>query len=306
MPESTRQLRFSLPSNVPTLRSYAVLVLAVAGLLLAPPAALTAQDAPVFDPGCPLPFAKIATSHPIDGNCGIEGKEASDDANHAQNRAKNNFCAQGDPVPVTQADFVGLQAAVDKAGIPSGSPKKLPADRKVLLNLFTTSGGATIGEGTKVRFVAFVLKAHYSDVGSGEAVNCGQKGNEPNDIHIPTVQDMSDEECASITAEMSPHSRPAGWTPKALTTPGVPMRITGQLFFDGSHKPCTEGQSRNPKRAASWEIHPVYAVDVCNASTLAECPIADDSKWRPLVAEPGASAPPAPSGASGKRVQPLH
>src|ERR1700686_4659856 len=225
MPDSARRLRFCLGSPVPPPTSHPLLMLAAAGLLLALPAAVTAREAPAFDPGCPFPFAKIAVSHPIDGNCGIEGSKASDDANHAQNRAKNNFCAQGDPVAVTLADFVDLQTAVDKAGIPSGSPKKLPPDRKVLQNLYTGSGGATIGEGTKVRFVAFVLKAHYSDVGTGEAVDCGENGKEPNDIHIPTVQDMSDAECASITAEMSPHSRPAGWTPKALITPGVPMRI---------------------------------------------------------------------------------
>jgi hypothetical protein len=295
MPESARQLRRAPATEAPVLTSRGCLLMA-AGLLLALPVALGAQEGQAFEPVCPFPYADIAAEHPIDANCGIEGKSASDDANHAQNRAKNNFCAEGDPVAVTPADLVGLQAAVVAAGIPFGSTKKLPADRKALQNLFTTSGGATIGEGTKVRLVAFVLKAHYSDVGTGEAVNCGENGNEPNDIHIPTVQDMSDGECASITAEMSPHSRPPGWTPKALTTPGVPMRFTGQLFFDGSHKPCTAGKG-NPKRVSSWEIHPVYAVDVCTAATLAECPVADDSKWHPLVPAPGApGSPPAAAG----------
>ena len=70
-------------------------------LALALPAALAAQEGAPFDPGCsPLQFADIAVKHPIDDNCGIEGKSAADDANHAQNRAKNDFCAQGDPVTV--------------------------------------------------------------------------------------------------------------------------------------------------------------------------------------------------------------
>lgn len=264
-------------------------------VLLALPASLVAQEGEDFVPGCAFPFT--AVQHPIDSGdakCGIEGRSASDDANHAQNRAKNNFCATGDPVTLVQDDFVKLQKAVQDAGIPSGSTKSLPPDRKVLHDLYTTAGGAKVGEGTKVRFVAFILKAHYSDTNTGEAVNCGLPGNEPNDIHIPTVQATTGpgaEECQSVTAEMSPHGRPSGWTPKALVGLGAPVRITGQLFFDGSHKPCTPDKPRNPKRVASWEIHPVYAVDVCTASTLADCPIGDDSKWHPLGAAAAAPAP---------------
>jgi hypothetical protein len=263
--------------------------------LLALPAALAAQEGEDFVPGCNLPFAAIAVQHPIDSGdagCGIAGKAAADDANHAQNRAKNNFCAAGDPVTLTRDDFVKLQAAVDGAGIPYGSPKRLPPDRKVLHDLVTTAGGATVGEGSKVRFVTLILGAHYSDTKSGESVNCGEPGNEPNDIHVPTVQAAGAEECESITVEMSPHGRPAGWTPKALQKAGAPVRITGQLFFDASHKPCIPGKQRNPKRIASWEIHPVYAVDVCTATTLAECPVDDESKWRPLAAPPAAPAAP--------------
>jgi len=277
---------------------------------LALPAALAAQEGQAFDAGCsPLPFADIAVKHPIDDNCGIEGKSAADDANHAQNQAKNDFCAKGDPVTVTQDDFVKLQAAVKAAGIPFGSTKTLPADRAVLRDLITGSSGAKLGEGTKVRFVAFVLlaaakqgaqpkgKAHYSDTNTGESVNCGEPGNEPNDIHIPTVQDSEPgaDECASVTAEISPHSRPAGWTPKALNGAGVPLRFTGHLLFDGSHKPCADGKG-NPKRVSSWEIHPVYAVDVCTGATLADCPAGDDSKWQPLATPPAPAPPASPPG----------
>src|ERR1700674_5599371 len=124
MPDSARQQRCALPSHVSALTSCGVLLLA-AGLLLALPAALAAQEGEAFEPGGALPFAKIAAPHPVDSKCGIEGKAASDDANPAQNRPKTNLCPEGDPVAVTQPDSVGLQAAVAKAGIPSGSPKKL-------------------------------------------------------------------------------------------------------------------------------------------------------------------------------------
>ncbi|HVT61497.1 MAG TPA: hypothetical protein VHR45_24255 [Thermoanaerobaculia bacterium] len=288
MPSSTRNHRLdsgplarSLKAGVP------FLVLAVL-LLAALPPALAAQEGQAFDPGCPLPYAGIAVKHPIDSNCGVEGISTADGPNHLQNRAKNNFCASGEPVTVTQSDFVNLQAAVapDKANVACGSTRHLPANRSVLHDIYKTSGGATIGEGTQVRFVAFIDNAHYSDVGPGEAVNCKEHGNEPNDIHIPTVQSPGDNECSSVTAEMSPHSRPDAWTDKALNSLGVPVRITGQLFFDASHCPCTEGHQQPPKRISSWEIHPVYGIDVCTAKTLADCPVGDDTKWHPLTPPP--------------------
>jgi hypothetical protein len=251
---------------------------------LALPAALTAQTGTKFDPGCPFPFANIAATHPIDADCGPTGKAAaSDEKGAAQNKAKNNFCASGDPAWVTRLSFVKLQAAAVKAGVTFGSASQVPADRSLLQNIYKTSEGATIGEGSKVRLVAFIDKAHYSDVTSGESVNCGEKGVEQNDIHIPTVQAAGDDECTSVTAEMSPHSRPAGWTPDALNQVTAPVRITGQLFFDGSHRPCTAGHPQNPKRISLFEIHPVYSIDVCSGTTLADCPVGDESKWHPLV-----------------------
>jgi hypothetical protein len=53
------------------------------------------------------------------------------------------------------------------------------------------------------------------------------------------------------------------------------------LFFDGSHVPCTaEGKAgNNPardnakdfERLALWEIHPIYAIDVCKFGDKAKC-----------------------------------
>ena len=39
------------------------------------------------------------------------------------------------------------------------------------------------------------------------------------------------------------------------------VRMTGQLFFDGSHSPCINGHGGPPRRSI-WEIHPVFAIEV--------------------------------------------
>ncbi len=275
---------FGWTSVRPILATLAVAALAGAAL----PAAAAADG---LTPSCPLPFAAIAGKHPVDADCDAPGKPTSSDKTHAQNTAKNNFCATGDPAWVTRVSFRKLQAAAAQAGITFGSDSKLPEDRSALANIYKTSEGATIGEGSKVRLVAFVKDAHYSNVSNGESVNCGETGKEANDIHIVTVQDPADDECTSVTAEMSPHFRPDGWTPAALNALQAPVRFTGQLFFDGSHRPCTAGHPQNPKRIAIWEIHPVYAVDVCSGSTLADCPVGDETKWKPLVPAPAAANP---------------
>src|SRR6266850_5768374 len=84
-------------------------------------------------------------------------------------------------------------------------------------------------------------------------------------------------------AEIIPHFRPHAWTMLAtLNGPNVvtlrqnarldrPLRFTGQLMFDASHLPCSNGQpaSEAPARTSSWEVHPVYRIDVCTALTLA-------------------------------------
>jgi len=227
----------------------------------------TALTGPIFNPGCPLPFPGVPNP-PSDGRCPIQGG-SSDAAKQLESKAKNNFCASTpSPIPVTYQDLIALQTAS------AGLPKKIP-DRSILTNI-----DGKLGEGKYVSYIAFVKNAHYSDVGKGEAVNCNIGGQDTNDIHIVLLQNPSDDECKSTTAEMSPHFRPPTWTPDAINaTIGHPVRVRGQVFYDGSHSPCTATSRPNPQRASLWEIHPVYSFEVCKVADLAQCKDTDTPNW---------------------------
>jgi hypothetical protein len=215
-----------------------------------------ARGVQFFEPVCALPFTGVRNPL-IDDHCGIDGG-SSKPADQAESRAKNNFCATTQlPRVITYDELLDMQT---KSG---NIPKNLP-DRTALQNM---------GEGQYVSYVAFIKDAHYSDVGAGEAVNCNIPGHASNDIHIVLLKDLNDDECLSTTAEMSPHYRPPHWTPENLlkASAGHPVRVQGQLFFDGSHTPCSGTSRPNPKRASLWEIHPVYSVDVCTQTTITEC-----------------------------------
>ncbi|HLL75883.1 MAG TPA: hypothetical protein VK421_11550 [Pyrinomonadaceae bacterium] len=259
-----------------------------------------------FDPGCELPFKPIQKKQPIDGQCPKGGHSALIGAKpeHVlQNLAKNNFCAKGDPTPVNYDAFVALQAAVNDMGdsLNWGSGQKLPADRGVLRDLKIKDGARslTVGEGSKVVFVGFVSAYEFADTHGGEDVNCNLNGAENNDIHLTLrttpglilkrPATLPDPRCNSVSAEISPHFRPAAWDRLASATSNAvftkyPLRITGALTFDAEHKPCAGGKpaTGSPVRISVWEIHPVYAVDVCKFTTLARCKATDDSAWTPF------------------------
>jgi|SRR5712692_7029867 len=247
-----------------------------------------------FEPGCPLPFASIAVPQPIDKVCPRPGN--ADPGPHAdQNAAKNNFCAPDTVTDIKPQDLLDLQQASGKQGIPFGGDNDLPKDRKVLQAL--PVGDRKLGEGMRVRMKAFLIEAHFADLGSGESVNCNRPKEAENDIHIALGDAASDQECASFTAEISPHSRPKSWdTFGAVKVHGQinkeilaklqkrPLRFTGQLFFDASHHPCSCGlpcvndpHRSDPLRKSLWEIHPVYAIDVCKDGTA--CDVANDAHW---------------------------
>ena len=266
----------------------------------APPRA-PLQEGQAFVPGCTLPFDAIKLEHPIDHQCPLSGDEGTDGnaPHHLQNEAKNDFCATNATVPVSYNVFVALQTAVNKMkGLPWGEGDKLPPDRSKLHDLKLTVAGSslTVGEGTKVSFVGYVMEAQHDDVEKGEDVNCKISGNEFNDIHIslsaapvPAGQLSDAARCKAITAEISPHFRPATWDKfdEAANTKLFktrPVRLTGTLLFDAAHHPCTKGTPSpgNPVRISVWEIHPIYAIDVCKNTTLARCKATDDTAWTPF------------------------
>jgi hypothetical protein len=209
------------------------------------------------------------TSCPGEGN---GGREAS------QNEAKNNFCATGDPRPSTIADLVQLQQQVEANGsIPFGE-SGVATDRSALEG---------IGEGTSVVLTGYVKIARKE---GAESVNCGQDvPNQPayHDIHISIVNASGDSECSGIVAEMIPHHRPVSWTPDLVNKvrdAGLQVKLTGNLMFDSSHTPCTNGSPKpgNPSRAALWEVHPIYKFEVC---TQADCSAGEGwvslENWQP-------------------------
>jgi len=281
----------------------AVCVAAVCACLLAELPALRAQQG-AFQLACStLPFEIIKKDRAIDNLCDRAG-DATTIANQAQNRAKNEFCAAGSRIHTTFFTFRQLQAKTEAARITG-----VPANRTPLQGLHTTSDGDTIGEGSVVQLIGFLIKGKFSNVGSGESVNCDLHDREENDIHLnlvqnkppanPTDAQIRDLECQSVVMEISPHFRPEPWeilgslnktSANATAAKKIaaldlrrPMRFTGHAFYDGFHKPCvgmTPGGSS--RRTSAWEIHPIYAIEVCVNTSLSGCPRTDGSRWRPL------------------------
>jgi len=169
----------------------------------------------------------------------------------------------------------------------------LPVDREQLVNMATTANGEDVGEGTVVSLEAKVLDSHYANTkfniynktgrparGSGESVNCKNNAVDWNDIHVVLAAPGITDHCLSVTAEVSPHFRPTAWRrfhdmgknrlgedintqAKRVNFSKFQMvRITGPLFYDASHEPCSPGHSTSPARRSLWEIHPAYKLDV--------------------------------------------
>jgi len=257
--------------------------------------------------GKPLPLQlKPFTNKPqrIDFLCGNTGCFKGP-ANDQQNAMKNNFCAPIAKItPVTLKTFGDLgNASNNESAIPKGEP---PPSRAKLAKIITLGDGAKLGEGKTVTFVGFVLDARHSNVdnndpltkGNGESVQCNLLGCAYNDIHV-TLADKPNETafCNTIVAEIIPHHRPPAWD--LFDSPDYagflkthPVKISGQLFFDGSHVPCTsEGKAGfNPitkhtdfERLALWEIHPIYAIDVCKHIDKSQCSASDSNAWFPFT-----------------------
>lgn len=252
-------------------------------LFLFVPVSVTSET---FQPGCNLKgqIRILKKSRGIDSTCSKQGK--GQDPSQLQNLAKNNFCAKSPAVEVTVAKLRTLdsktQTALTDAGIPFGTPTSIPNDRTLLQQGFTVDG-QTFKEGMQVLIRAFVLESHYSNTGSGEAVNCNKSKKLNNDIHITVAASPDDSECEGVTAEISPHFRPITWADFDDYEFTHPVMFVGNLMYDASHKPCTPGHSVRPRRSSSWEIHPVYSIFVCKNSTLDACPPDfSDPRWIPF------------------------
>ena len=276
------------------------------GASAAPTPGCAVQGRPLkLRPGCKLPFDAIKTPRAIDRICpagGCSELTNTDRPHQLMNIAKNNFCATNPAVTLGYQDFVNLQQATDKARAskPVWWTGKLPSDRTKLPMVAPIGGGRKVGDGVKVVYVGFIREAKYDDTEKGEDVNCkiggtGLVGTSDNDIHISIAQTPLSasptpaERCQSLTAEMSPHFRPAVW--EKIITPSFhkvfqthPVRITGTLMADVEHIPCANGKPSggSPVRVSVWEIHPVYAIDICKNTDLKACGAADASAWTPF------------------------
>ena len=251
--------------------------------------------------------------------CREEG--SGDEAHQAQNRAKNNLCAGGfltdspneEPARVTQFSFRKLETIQRDLreelglGVRTTPPDRSPFQQTVYT---TVPYGRDLAEGALIQYVGFLLEGHFT---GAEGVNCGLKTQVNYDIHMafveqkpplnPTDAQAEALECSSVTAEIIPRRRPEEWDllgrMKKTKKPGAlkgalakiaahdldrPLRLTGQLFFDGSHEACRNGKrvGGQPARASNWEIHPVYAVEVCKNKSLSGCAWNREDRWVPL------------------------
>lgn len=186
-----------------------------------------------------------------------------------QNSLKNNFCSGGPPNRLSFADIVGLQLkAEDVIDVRHPTP---PPQRDQL---------SRIGEGRLVQLMAHIVDARYANV-YGESVNCRMKGRLNNDIHLVLAETPVADLCSTMIGEISPHFRPSWLSPDLLSSLRSPVRVTGQLFYDANHSPCGGAAAPRSHGLASWEIHPVYDIEVCRHPER-ECRVEDDADWTPL------------------------
>jgi hypothetical protein len=252
----------------------------------APARATAALSAPItfqggFQADCEPPFAHPGNTSDFDQECGNEGtpEEGDKEARTAEYEVKNNLCADASsPVKLSFADFKKLQGDLSAVSVTIGDQNVSVPDRSVLRDL-PLSRGRTIGEGKVVRLVGL---ATVKTSQSNEGVNCHKTTEAMTDIHINVSPDG--EECDGVVVEIIPHRRPLNWTHGDATNrlDQSIVRVTGQLFLDSRHSVNRTSPSScpTPKRMSLWEVHPVYAMEICKRGTLTECKADDDSVWK--------------------------
>lgn len=250
--------------------------------------ATAAQSEPRFAlrSGCVLPYADYAPTRDALYFCDNAGRRAGMPppplADRLRLDAQNNLCAPTSaPVPITLKEFGSL---------PSPPSSQLATSRKSLAQVAVLPGRSAVGEGTVVRTVGIISKAHVvgcDEPAPGEpaasAVTChfmgGPKVSEIQ-LNLSPVSAPKDEpDCDTVVGKLVTHYRPIWWDDIDIKTPGAPVRITGQLFYDDTAGSCQGAGSKAP-RMTGWEVHPIYAIDVC-ITTAAECDPANGKLWLP-------------------------
>jgi len=240
-------------------------------------------------PSCVVPFpnqSPLLDPFPFCDNAGrMAGMPAPTLAQRLRSDAKNNLCAPAQNPTLLTFD--------DMAALPDASAAELSRTREPL-SAVGQAAGVLVGEGSVVRIVGFVRRAHVADCvpvnepRGGNEANCHQVGFDMSDLRLelaPLPGRHDSDDCDRVIANIIPHLRPAAWRDLDLKTPQDPVRITGQLLYDDESTACrVDGRGR-------WEIHPVYSIDVCANRDLAHCDGSRETPWRPYdrwVVTPGA------------------
>jgi hypothetical protein len=247
-----------------------ILVLVTAYLLVTVPgtAAIKKKSATCPTTLTHCPDDGCSTDHDVDGTL-----------NEQKNIRPDDPRAQGPAQPMTLREIKDLP---DPENFSMGDPREDEL--------------TGLGEGKKVRVVAYVLRAKRE---GKESCNCELTRVKDTDNHLVlvsrfTVTKFADNagtadevfaarEEESITAEFTPRVRLThpNFT-RAKINPlinsarhkALRVRVTGMLMFDSAHF------LQNPLvRVNDWEIHPILKLEFCPKDT---CPADGDAGWKSL------------------------
>jgi hypothetical protein len=209
------------------------------------------------------------------------GCSPADSAHGLVNKKKRTVPAEGAAITVSFDTFSQLQnAAVE---LVDQGVEIEPSDREQIKSQSIDTTEGKLGEGDRVRLVAFLSKGK-PHANTGESVNCNLKREENNDLHISVTEKRTGSEFEGVVVEMIPQSRPDNWTSQNVgKLRGKVLLIEGALFYDNLH--FANGDENNPlsgqpKRFSLWEIHPITSVKVCKKSTLSQCDPDRASDWK--------------------------
>lgn len=215
--------------------------------------------------------------------CPVTGCSAPNSAHGLFNRIKRRIPGSGAALPLSFADFGGLQE--QSTGL-VGQGEELPAAvRSTLSNLHVSQG--TVQEGSLVRVTGFIAQGLDPHANRGESVNCNRTAVADNDFHISLAASLDQDEFVGIVVEMVPQDRPAEWTLaklKSIKDQGKRVLVVGAIFYDNAHVVNADPENPlagQPKRFSLWEVHPIKRFFVCGRVDN-NCSIASTVDWVPL------------------------